>query len=97
MEFLAILDATLLPDATHPSVLTPTEPGSSEDTSTKIQRAQDLFLDVTKKDSLKDRSGPLALLELERRVRAHGFSKGLSTASLAEFWTSSFIWQIRLG
>lgn len=78
MEFLAVLDATLLPDA---SVLTSTELRSTEDTSTKIQHTQDLFLDVTKRDSLKDRSGPLALLELERRVRAHGLSRGLLTAS----------------
>ncbi|KIM49319.1 hypothetical protein M413DRAFT_438506 [Hebeloma cylindrosporum] len=74
LEFLAVLDATLL-DAAHPSVPTSTNLGSSKDTLTKIQRAQDLFLDVSKQDRLKDRSGPLALLELERRMRAHGLSQ----------------------
>jgi len=77
---LAVLDATLL-DATHPSVPTSTELGSSKGTSAKIQLAQDLFLDVTRQDRLKDRSGHLALLELERRVRAHGLSQGLLTTS----------------
>ena len=96
LEFLAVLDATLL-DATHPIVSSSTELGSSKDTTTKIQNAQDLFFDVAKQDGLKDRSGSLALLELEWRVRTHGLSRGLLTTSPACISNLlNFIWQIPL-
>ena len=68
LEFLAVLDATL-PPASSPVELNP-------DIQSKIDRAQVLFAKVSEDDGLKDRSGSLALLELEHRARAHGVSQG---------------------
>ena len=42
----------------------------------KITNSKALFSKIAEEDGLKDRSGFLALLELERRSVAHGLSKG---------------------
>ena len=71
LEFLSVLDATL-----------PRQVSSShseqcrQDVETKITNAKALFSKIAEEDGLKDRSGFLALLELERRSVAHGLSKG---------------------
>ncbi|KAJ3517170.1 hypothetical protein NLJ89_g669 [Agrocybe chaxingu] len=67
LEFLAVIDATL------PSQ--PFEVGSSA-SEEKIKHAEELFTKVAEIDGLKDRSGFLALIELEKRSRIHGLSKG---------------------
>ena len=71
LEFLSILDATLPPVSASSADL-------GSDSETKISHAQELFSKVAEQDGLKDRSGPLALLELEKRARAHNASKGRS-------------------
>jgi N-terminal acetyltransferase B complex non-catalytic subunit len=63
LEFLAVLDATL-PSASSSSV------------QPNIHHAKQLFTKVVEEDGLKDRSGRLALLELERRTRLHGINQG---------------------
>jgi N-terminal acetyltransferase B complex non-catalytic subunit len=47
-------------------------------TRTRICDAEQVFLKIVEKDGLKDRSGLLALLELEKRSRVHGLSSGTS-------------------
>lgn len=69
LEFLAVLDATLPPASSSAVELKP-------DIQSKIDHAQELFARVSEGDGLKDRSGSLALLELEHRARAHGVSQG---------------------
>lgn len=72
MEFLSILDATFAPASSEE-----TEEARQPSISGEISRVQQLFIDVAVKDGKKDRSGPLALLELELRARQHGFSTGM--------------------
>jgi hypothetical protein len=49
---------------------------SRKDTEAKITNSKAFFSKIVEEDGLKDRSGFLALLELERRSVAHGLSKG---------------------
>ena len=42
----------------------------------KIAHSKELFSKIVEEDGLKDRSGFLALLELNKRSVAHGLSKG---------------------
>ena len=69
LEFLAVLDATLPPASSSLVELNP-------DIQSKVDHARELFARVSEDDGLKDRSGSLALLELEHRARAHGVSQG---------------------
>lgn len=71
LEFLSILDATL-PRQVSPSH----SERSRQDVEANITHSKALFSKIAEEDGLKDRSGFLALLELERRSVAHGFSKG---------------------
>ena len=78
LEFLSILDGTfaVIRDGL----------GASESAKTKcseaISKTHGLFSRLAEQDGLKDRSGLLGLLELERRVRSHGLSRGLSISDL---------------
>jgi N-terminal acetyltransferase B complex non-catalytic subunit len=58
---LAVLDATF----------------TGSDSSAKVEKARELFEKVASEDGDKDRSGLLALLELERREREVGASSGM--------------------
>jgi N-terminal acetyltransferase B complex non-catalytic subunit len=49
---------------------------AKEDIATAIQSARDLFMQVMEIDGLSDRSGCLALIELEKRARDHGAPSG---------------------
>ncbi|KAF8163363.1 actin cytoskeleton organization protein [Crassisporium funariophilum] len=70
LEFLAVLDATFVPTS---SISEANQNGSgSED---RIKHSEELFSRIAADDGLKDRSGSLALLELEKRARTHGLSK----------------------
>ena len=42
----------------------------------RITHSKAFFSKIAEEDGLKDRSGFLALLELERRSAAHGLTKG---------------------
>ena len=48
----------------------------SQDVEAKINHSKELFSKIAEEDGLKDRSGFLALLELDKRSVAHGLSKG---------------------
>lgn len=65
---MAILDATLAANASTPN--------ADPDVTAKIVHARELFEKVAEEDALKNRSGHLALLELESRASAHGVSTG---------------------
>lgn len=70
LEFLAVVDATIA-DVTPQSL-------ESDEARTNIEenisKAAELFTSVADEDMRKDRSGLLALLELEKRSREHGLS-----------------------
>jgi N-terminal acetyltransferase B complex non-catalytic subunit len=77
LEFLAVLDAALPPRSSS---------YVDSDVQPKIHRAKELFTKVVEEDGLKDRSGLLALLELERRTRLHNINQGAkSLDQLAHF------------
>ncbi|TCD64660.1 hypothetical protein EIP91_003821 [Steccherinum ochraceum] len=87
LEFLSVLDATFW-DVT--SVPEPTEE-AREACKKHITQTQNLLQQVADLDGLKDRSGMLGLLELEKRARQHGFSTDASrTLSLAEKYFMHF-------
>uniref|UniRef100_A0A8H7Y5Y3 Actin cytoskeleton organization protein n=1 Tax=Psilocybe cubensis TaxID=181762 RepID=A0A8H7Y5Y3_PSICU len=67
LEFLAVLDGTL-PDTT-PLII------GEADAREKVNHAQEIFSKIAEEDSTKDRSGLLALLDLEKRARLHGLSQ----------------------
>jgi hypothetical protein len=71
LEFLSVLDATL-----PRQVSSSHSEQSRQDVEVKITNSKALFSEIAEEDGLKDRSGFLALLELERRSVAHGLSKG---------------------
>ncbi|KAF5315874.1 hypothetical protein D9611_004760 [Ephemerocybe angulata] len=58
LEFLSVLDATF----------------TGSDISASVQKSRELFEQVATKDGSRDRSGLLALLELERRAKEAGVS-----------------------
>ncbi|KAK7020551.1 N-alpha-acetyltransferase 25, NatB auxiliary subunit [Favolaschia claudopus] len=71
LEFLSVLDATF-------SSLT-TSSGTDDESakakcSSHLAKTQELFAKIAAQDRRKDRSGLLALLELEKRARTHGVS-----------------------
>ncbi|KAL0946591.1 hypothetical protein HGRIS_012792 [Hohenbuehelia grisea] len=67
LEFLSMLDAVYPPNMAD-------DDAAKTECSARIEHARSVFEAVAEKDGLKDRSGPLALLELERRARKHGCS-----------------------
>ncbi|KAI0345163.1 hypothetical protein BDW22DRAFT_1354055 [Trametopsis cervina] len=68
LEFISVLDATF-------SGITPeTTEEAKEEFKSNISKSQAFFAQVADKDGLRDRSGPLALLELEKRAINHGLS-----------------------
>lgn len=71
LEFLSILDATFWG-------LSSSEPTkeAQEECKHSIPKAQQFFAQIADKDGQRDRSGPLALLELEKRALAHNLSTG---------------------
>ncbi|KAF9562547.1 actin cytoskeleton organization protein [Agrocybe pediades] len=67
LEFLAVLDG-VLPSSTDSQLV-------EGDVTQKLKHVEEVLSKVQEEDGLKDRSGPLALLELERRARIHGVAK----------------------
>jgi N-terminal acetyltransferase B complex non-catalytic subunit len=68
---LAILDATF---SSKPQEV----PEKREECLSEVDRTRSFFQKISEKDGKRDRSGPLALLELEHRAREHGVSQGVS-------------------
>jgi len=63
LEFLAVLDATF---------------SAEGNTAEYVEATRKFFTEVAERDGRKDRSGPLALLELEKRAKERSISKGIS-------------------
>ncbi|CCM04607.1 uncharacterized protein FIBRA_06789 [Fibroporia radiculosa] len=68
LEFTAVLNVTFGEENLDPDT-------SRTALEEKVSLARDFFVQVAEDDGRKDRSGLLALLELEKRARAHGVSK----------------------
>ena len=47
-------------------------------TAEYVEGARNFFTEIAERDGPKDRSGPLALLELEKRALERSVSKGIS-------------------
>ncbi|GJE87141.1 N-acetyltransferase B complex non catalytic subunit-domain-containing protein [Phanerochaete sordida] len=70
LEFLSVLDATF-------SDVTSTAEPSDEDKQAcrhHVSKTKEFLAQIADKDGTQDRSGPLALLELEKRCVAHGLA-----------------------
>ncbi|PCH37977.1 hypothetical protein WOLCODRAFT_135971 [Wolfiporia cocos MD-104 SS10] len=71
LEFLSVLDATFADlSATSDTDVEAAKAASAEN----IAKTRECFAQVAEGDGRKDRSGLLALLELEKRARSHGLS-----------------------
>ncbi|KAJ7774915.1 actin cytoskeleton organization protein [Mycena metata] len=70
LEFLSVLDATFS------SLVSSAEPDEAAKTECTLQvaKTQELLAKLAEQDGPRDRSGLLALLELEKRARFHGIS-----------------------
>ena len=78
LEFLAVLDATFDCLVISPTDVAPTTlEDAKKECATRVQETRVLFTWVVEEDGCKDRSGLLALLELEKRARDHGVSEGM--------------------
>lgn len=76
LEFLAVLDATFDCLVISPTDVAPTTlEDAKKECATRVQETRVLFTRVAEEDGSKDRSGLLALLELEKRARDHGVSE----------------------
>ena len=62
LEFLAVLDATF---------------SAEGDTTEFVESTRKFLTEIAERDGQKDRSGPLALLELEKRAKERSISKGI--------------------
>lgn len=49
---------------------------TSEEYKSNLAKSQQFFAQIADKDGLRDRSAPLALLELEKRALSHGLLTG---------------------
>ncbi|KAI0362109.1 actin cytoskeleton organization protein [Trametes cingulata] len=87
LEFLAVLDGTFADLTSDPSDVEAAKAAVAE----RIPKTREFFGKVVEEDGVKDRSGHLALLELEKRSRHHGLATD-STAlnSLLESYFQSF-------
>ncbi|KAH9854239.1 N-acetyltransferase B complex non catalytic subunit-domain-containing protein [Lenzites betulinus] len=80
LEFLSVLDATFSDVET-----------AKAEIPERIVKARQFFGKVAELDGVKDRSGPLALLELEKRARQHELATDSSSlTSLLESYFQSF-------
>ena len=74
LEFLSVLDG-LFPPVSSSNIATGSTP--SQEVVAEVVAATGLFEEVATADGRHDRSGLLALIELEQRTQIHGLSKGL--------------------
>jgi hypothetical protein len=77
---LAILDATF---------------SAEGDTTELVESTRKLFVEIAERDGRKDRSGPLALLELEKRANDHSISKGVSEIQPGPLFTLTVLLKTR--
>ena len=72
LEFLSVLDATFTGLEGEASA------EKAEEYKSDVAKSQQFFAQIADKDGLRDRSAPLALLELEKRALSHSLSTGPS-------------------
>ncbi|KAI0810968.1 N-acetyltransferase B complex non catalytic subunit-domain-containing protein [Irpex lacteus] len=85
LEFLSVLDATFAGLEGDANAET------SEEHKSNLAKSQQFFAQIADKDGLRDRSAPLALLELEKRALSHGLSTDSeSLYTLAESYFENF-------
>jgi N-terminal acetyltransferase B complex non-catalytic subunit len=82
LEFVSVLDAVFAPSVSGEAATQNVDEQKLE-CSRRINEAQKIFQQVAEADDAKDRSGLLALLELEKRARTHGLSSGLAATLLS--------------
>lgn len=75
LEFQAVINAVFAESPTAADGASPDDaaPKTSEQL---IASTQEFLARIAQQDGKRDRSGPLALLELEKRARAHSLSTG---------------------
>ncbi|KAJ3537583.1 hypothetical protein NM688_g6661 [Phlebia brevispora] len=87
LEFLSVLDATFSDVASAKEV----DDAAKESCKELINKTQQFLAQVADRDGMRDRSGPLALLELEVRARKYGLSTDASALyALAQSYFSQF-------
>ncbi|EIW60342.1 actin cytoskeleton organization protein [Trametes versicolor FP-101664 SS1] len=87
LEFLAVLDATFADLTSEASDVEAAKAATSQ----RIVKTREFFGKVVETDGVRDRSGHLALLELEKRSRQHGLATDSSALlSLLESYFQSF-------
>ncbi|KAI0689790.1 N-acetyltransferase B complex non catalytic subunit-domain-containing protein [Cytidiella melzeri] len=67
LEFISVLDATFWG-------LSSEVKEAAEECQSSLSKSQQFFAQIADKDGIRDRSAPLALLELEKRAISHGLS-----------------------
>ncbi|EPQ58725.1 hypothetical protein GLOTRDRAFT_13884, partial [Gloeophyllum trabeum ATCC 11539] len=84
LEFLSVLDATF----SSVTSSSPVDEDSRAECLERITQARELFNRVAEEDGVKDRSGLLALIELEKRSRHHDFCQDSSEllSLMQKYW-----------
>lgn len=82
LEFLAVLDATFADLTSEASDVEAAKAATSE----RIVKTREFFGKVVETDGVRDRSGHLALLELEKRSRQHGLATGKESQLAPPTW-----------
>jgi hypothetical protein len=78
LQFLALLDVTF---------------SAEGDTAEYVEETRKFFTEITQRDGRKDRSGALALLELEKRAKECSISKGIHTTRLDPLYVFIVLWR----
>jgi hypothetical protein len=90
LEFLSVLDATFVP--VQGSDIN--EERKSE-CSQNIEKTRVFLAEIAELDGSKNRSAPLAILELEKKALSYGISSGVINLALGAAHTHSDILQMR--
>ncbi|KAH0827176.1 N-acetyltransferase B complex non catalytic subunit-domain-containing protein [Lanmaoa asiatica] len=88
LEFLSVLDSTLVPVSTQRKGGIPEE--SKNECLVNVSKARAFLAEVAKKDGVKNRAAPLALLELEHRAHKSGLSDDNVVVGLMENYFTEF-------
>ena len=73
LEFRSVIDGVFAPTSEFMGDEAPV----AQPLVDRVAQAREFFQTVSSEDALKNRSGLLAQLELEKRARAHGVSAGV--------------------
>ncbi|KII88399.1 hypothetical protein PLICRDRAFT_54238 [Plicaturopsis crispa FD-325 SS-3] len=86
LEFISVLDATFSYVLDRP--VADLDESTKSEFLAHVSRTKDLFTRVAVEDGVRDRSGLLGLLELERRLKLHGVSE--DSTALVEMMENYF-------